>query len=594
MSALSIVGQILTLVGSLGLFLFGMKLMSESLQKVAGNRMRQILAAMTDNRFKGVLTGILVTTTIQSSSATTVMMVSFVNAGLLSLIGAVGVIMGANIGTTVTAWVISLLGFKISLSLFSLPLIGLSFPLFISKNNFRKSWGEFLIGFAILFIGLQYLKESVPDIRSNPEALSFLSNFTSSGYLSVFIFIVIGTVFTIVIQSSSATMALTLVLCYNGILPFELAAAMVLGENIGTTITANLAAIVANVSAKRAARAHLIFNLFGVFWMLMGFYPFLHAIDYFMENTLSGISLLSTNLSATDFEQVKQDYPVALAVYHTSFNILNTILLFGFAPFIAKVATRMVHGDMEDEEEFRLKYISTALVSTSEISIMQAKKEVANLGSKVQKMFGFITELLILKSHKKYLALLRRIEKYEEITDNMEAEIAVFLTQISEGDISHESSKDIHAMLTIIDDLESAADVIFQISKVMDNNLQRKVKLTVSQTDSILKLILLVNSSIQEMNRNLDRPYQSVSPEKALDLEQKINVMRDDLRQKHADDLKEKKYKHKVGAFYSDMYSMTEKVADYIINVTEAVAETNQKGVAAKQAVRKESDKEAE
>ncbi|WP_286019155.1 Na/Pi cotransporter family protein, partial [Candidatus Venteria ishoeyi] len=257
MEVLAFIGKALTLIGALGLFLYGMKLMSESLQKVAGSKMRQILAAMTNNRFKGVLTGLLVTTTIQSSSATTVMVVSFVNAGLLSLIGAVGVIMGANIGTTVTAWVISLLGFKISLSILSLPIIGLSFPLFFSKNSFRKSWGEFLIGFAILFIGLQFLKESVPDIKSNPEALHFLSSFTNLGYWSVIIFVAIGTVLTIIIQSSSATMALTLVMCYNGILPFELAAAMVLGENIGTTITANIASLVANVSAKRAARAHL-------------------------------------------------------------------------------------------------------------------------------------------------------------------------------------------------------------------------------------------------------------------------------------------------------------------------------------------------
>ena len=265
---LSTIGKFLTLVGALGLFLYGMKLMSEALQKVAGSKMRQILAAMTNSRIKGVFTGILVTTTIQSSSATTVMIVSFVNAGLLSLIASVGVIMGANIGTTITAWIIALLGFKVSLSFLSLPLIGISFPLFFSKNSIRKSWGEFIIGFAILFIGLQFLKESVPDINGNPEALNFLSSFTDLGFLSILIFIGVGTLLTIIIQSSSATMALTLVMCYNGLIPFELAAAMVLGENIGTTITANIAAVVANVSAKRTARAHLIFNIFGVVWMV--------------------------------------------------------------------------------------------------------------------------------------------------------------------------------------------------------------------------------------------------------------------------------------------------------------------------------------
>ncbi len=583
MEFLSIVGQFLTLVGSLGLFLFGMKLMSESLQKVAGNRMREILAAMTDNRLKGVLTGLLVTTTIQSSSATTVMMVSFVNAGLLSLIGAVGVIMGANIGTTVTAWLISIIGFKISLSFLSLPLIGLSFPLFISKNSIRKSWGEFLVGFAVLFIGLQFLKDAVPDIRSNPEALQFLSRFTDSGYFSVFIFVIIGTLFTIIIQSSSATMALTLVLCYNGVLPFELAAAMVLGENIGTTITANLAAIVANVSARRAARAHLIFNLFGVAWMLMVFYPFLRGIDYLMQMWHNSISILATNLDAADFAQIKQDYPIALAMYHSAFNILNTLVLFGFAPFIAQVATRMVPGDEDDEEEFRLKYIGSPLVSTSEIAIMQAKKEVAGLGTKVQKMFGFLTELLTLRPGKKFKSLLARIEKYEDITDNIEGEIADFLTQVTEGEITHESSKDIRAMLTIIDDLESAADVIFQLSRVIDNNVERKLRLPEAQIIAIINLSDLVDSSIGEMIDNLNRPYRQVKAIRATEIEQKINAMRDSLRQKHAGDLKDKKYKHKVGAYYSDLFSMNEKVADYIINVSEALAETNKPSIAAKQ-----------
>ncbi|PLW99998.1 MAG: Na/Pi cotransporter, partial [Marinilabiliales bacterium] len=285
MSVFQIIGQILTLVGSLGLFLFGMKLMSESLQKVAGSRMRSILNAMTQNRFRGVLTGFMITTVIQSSSATTVMIVSFVNAGLLSLTGAIGVIMGANIGTTVTAWIISLMGFKISVSALSLPLIGIFLPLMFSKKGKRKSWGEFVLGFAILFMGLQFLKDSVPDVNTNPEFFNFLAQYTNAGYASIMLFVLIGTLLTVVIQSSSATMALTLVLCYNGVIPFELAAAMVLGENIGTTITANIAAIVANVSAKRAARAHFLFNVFGGLWILLLFHPFLSAIDFFIQRS---------------------------------------------------------------------------------------------------------------------------------------------------------------------------------------------------------------------------------------------------------------------------------------------------------------------
>lgn len=570
MEILAIAGKILTMIGALGLFLFGMKLMSESLQKVAGNKMRQILSAMTNNRFKGVLTGLLVTTTIQSSSATTVMVVSFVNAGLLSLIGAVGVIMGANIGTTVTAWVISLLGFKISLSFLSLPIIGLSFPLFFSKNSFRKSWGEFLVGFAILFIGLQFLKESVPDIKNNPGTLELFSYFTNSGFLSVLTFVLIGSLLTIIIQSSSATMALTLVMCYNGILPFELAAAMVLGENIGTTITANLASIVANVSAKRAARAHLIFNLFGVFWMLLVFHPFLRGIDYFIQEK-HGVSILATNLSEQDFDSIKQTYPIALSIFHTAFNILNTSFLIWFSTFIAKIASKMVPDDEEDDEEFRLKYIDSGIFSTGEISTLQAKNEIALFGKRIEKMFLMIPELLSEIPPKKYEKLLKKISKYEDITDNMEVEIATYLTRIAEDDISHDSSKKIRAMLKIVDDMESVGDIIFRLSKIIDNSIKRKVILTSGQHNSLSELFALLNEAFVEMNKNLELSFAAVNPKRAHELEKKINEKRNQLRHQHVDDLKEKKYKHKLGTFYSDVFSISEKVGDYVINVTEAI-----------------------
>ena len=565
-------GKILTLVGSLGLFLYGMKLMSEALQKVAGGRMRQILAAMTNNRIKGALTGFLVTTTIQSSSATTVMVVSFVNAGLLSLIGAVGVIMGANIGTTVTAWIISLLGFKISLSFLSLPLIGISFPFFFSKNSLKKSWGEFIIGFAILFLGLQFLKESVPDINNNAGVLNFLSSFTDLGYISILIFVIIGTILTVIIQSSSATMALTLVMCYNGLIPFELAAAMVLGENIGTTITANIAAFVANVSAKRAARAHLLFNTFGVIWMLIVFHPFLRGIDHFMQHYHS-ISILSTDLSQADYESIKQEYPIALSIFHTSFNILNTLMLIGFASFIAKIATKMVSEDEEDDEEFRLQYINSGLFSTSELSIMQAKNEISNFGNRIEKMFMFIPALLLEKRPKKYDKFLSRIEKYEQITDNIELEIATYLTRISEDEMTHDSSKKIRAMLKIIDDMESVGDVVYQLSIIIDAANQRKLILTNEQRNSLNEMFELVREAFVEMNKNLVASYQEVDPAIAYLIEQKINEKRNIMRHNHVDDLKEKKYKHKVGTYYSDVFSLTEKVGDYIINVTEAIVE---------------------
>ncbi len=568
----SILGKVLTLVGSLGLFLFGMKLMSEALQKVAGSKMRHILAKMTNKRIKGVFTGILVTTTIQSSSATTVMVVSFVNAGLISLIAAVGVIMGANIGTTITAWLISILGFKISLSFLSLPLIGISFPFFFSKNSKRKSWGEFIIGFAILFIGLQFLKESVPDINANPEALNFLSSFTDLGFFSVLIFVMIGTILTILIQSSSATMALTLVMCYNGLIPFELAAAMVLGENIGTTVTANIAAMVANISAKRAARAHLIFNLFGVIWMLSVFPYFLEGIDYFLHQK-HGISILNTHLSQADFESIKNLYPIALSLFHTTFNIINTLVLIGFASVIAKIATRMVPDKGEDDEEFRLKYINSSLFSTSEIAIVQARKEISIFGMRIEKMFSFINSIMQDSKPKKYYKILAKIEKYEQITDNLELEIAAYLTKISEGEISHESSKKIRGMLKMIDDMESIGDSIYQLSRIIDNYNQSKSKFTEIQKEAIKEIFVLVEHAFKEMNVNLKTGFNDVNVQGAIDIEEQINKKRNMLRQQHIEDLKEKKYKHKTGTYYSDMFSLYERIGDYIFNVSEAMQE---------------------
>ncbi|MDX9697511.1 MAG: Na/Pi cotransporter family protein, partial [Bacteroidales bacterium] len=335
----------LTLVGALGFFLYGMKVMSESLQKVAGDKMRSILAKMTSNPVKGVLTGVLITAIIQSSSATTVMVVSFVNAGLLSLIESIGVIMGANIGTTVTAWLISLLGLKVNISVLSLPLIGIGFPLLFSKKNKRKYWGEFIIGFAMLFLGLDFLKNSVPNINSYPEILSFLADYTSNGVWSYLLFLGIGTALTIIIQSSSATMALTLVMCNNGWISYDIAAAMVLGENIGTTITANLAASIANVSAKRAARAHLLFNILGVFW-----------VSFFLPYILRLIALFMTNSGANSPFEDPHSIPVALSIFHTSFNIINTLIFIWFTKFIALLVTKLV-PQKEDSEDFRLQHI---------------------------------------------------------------------------------------------------------------------------------------------------------------------------------------------------------------------------------------------
>ena len=378
-----------TLIGSLGLFLYGMKLMSEALQKVAGDRMRAILSAMTKNRLTGVLTGILITALIQSSSATTVMVVSFVNAGLLTLVQSITVIMGANIGTTVTAWIISLLGFKVSISSIAVPLIALAIPFVFSSNNKRRYMGEFIIGFALLFMGLDGLKTNAPDLNANPSMLAFVQNYTDMGFLSVLLFLFIGALLTVIVQASAATMAITLIMCANGWIPFELAAAMVLGENIGTTITANLAAIPANVSAKRAAFSHLIFNIFGVIWMLVLFYPFTHMVSFLVERMGVGdprdliefarsipeetMQLIINNSSELTAEQAGLheqylNYQVstsyALSLFHTLFNVTNTFVMIWFVKPIANIVSFIIKKK-ETDEEFQLKYISTGMLSTS-------------------------------------------------------------------------------------------------------------------------------------------------------------------------------------------------------------------------------------
>ncbi|NNF20947.1 MAG: Na/Pi cotransporter family protein [Saprospiraceae bacterium] len=365
-------GDILTLLGSLGLFLYGMKVMSDALMKVAGDKMRTILATMTANRFYAVLTGFMITSVIQSSSATTLMVVSFANASLLTLVESVGVIMGANIGTTVTAWLITILGFKVSMSTIALPLVGLGFIILMSKKKTRKDWGYFIIGFAILFIGLQFLKDSVPDIKNNPGALEFLAKYTELGYLSVLLFLIIGTVLTLIVQSSSATMALTLVMCNEGWIPFDMAAAMVLGENIGTTITANLAAIVANYKAKRTARAHLIFNIMGVIWMMALFYPFLNGVDWFVSSR-NGISPF---VEATAI-------PVAISVFHTAFNIFNTLLLIGLVYPIAKLVEYIVPERIDPEKSIdQPMYLNDADLDYPQTGLVALYRESARLFEK--------------------------------------------------------------------------------------------------------------------------------------------------------------------------------------------------------------------
>ena len=555
-------GQFLSLIGSLGLFLFGMKLMSESLQKVAGDRMRNILAAMTSNRFKSILTGMLITMVIQSSSATTVMVVSFVNAGLISLVQSIGVIMGANIGTTATAWLISLLGFKFSISAIALPLVGVGFPFLFSKNVNRKSWGELIVGFAILFLGLDYLKDSVPNISENPQVLEFFQNYTSQGFFSVLLFIGIGTILTMIIQSSSATMALTLVMCNNGWMSFELAAAMVLGENIGTTITAVLASTVANVYAKRAARAHLIFNVFGVLWMLIVFSYFIRAIGHSIVY-FGGVS---------PFES-PQSTPVALSLFHTSFNVMNVLVQVMFTPVIVKVVTFMVPHRKGEDEEFRLRHLEIGLLSTVELSLLQAYKEVNIYATRTYRMYGFFKELFTETNEKKYKELFDRIEKYEEISDRVEVEIATYLTKVSTSELSEESSKRMQSMLKIISDIESMSDSNYTLAKTIRRKRKANIWFNQEIRDNLNQMFSLVDDAFHVMLGNLQEDYTKINLGPAYEAEEKINQYRNKLRKQHLKNVEEDKYKYQAGVIYHDLFSEAEKLADFIINISEDIAE---------------------
>ena len=555
----SILGA-LQLIGALGFFIYGMKIMSEGIQKIAGNKMRQFLGAMTSNRFAGIFTGFTTTALIQSSSATTVMIVSFVNAGLLTLRQSIGVIMGANIGTTITAWIITILGFKIKMDVLALPIIAFGLPLMFSSNNKYKALSEFLIGFALLFLGLDALKGAVPDISNNPEILHFLEEWTSMGILSTLLFVGIGTIVTVVVQSSSAAMALTLVLCADGIIPFEAAAAMVLGENIGTTITANLAAMVGNIHAKRTARAHLIFNLFGVIWMVVAFNGVTAGIDKYM--VASGAQSPFVTAAAI---------PAALSIFHTVFNIANAVFLIGLVDFIARTVTKMVPSK-GDDEEFRLEYIDTGIMLTPELSIMEAKKEVAKFGKITVRMSGFIRTLLLESDPKKKKKLNEKIKKYEEITDQMEIEISTYLAKVSENEMTTLTSQRLRGMLSIVNDLERIGDIFYQMSKSLERKEEEKIWFTPEQRNNVIKILSKVDEAFEIMLKNLESDYGTELMESAVEKEKEINELRNELRIAHLKDMQNKNYSFKGGMVYNDIFSSCEKIGDHIVNVSEGVA----------------------
>lgn len=571
MEALNIIVRILTIAGSIGLFLFGMKHMSNSLQIVAGNRMRNILSTMTSNPFRGIMSGLAVTGTVQSSSAVTVMVVSFVNAGLLSLAEATSLIMGANIGTTVTAWLISFFGFSMNIYIIFLPLIGFTFPLLFSRKSRNRSWGEFFVGLAILFIGLQLLKDNVPNIQSNAEILDFLHVYTDKGYLSILIFVLIGTILTIIVQSSSATIALTLVLCYNGLISFELAAAMVLGENLGTTVTANLAAIVANSSARKSARIHFLFNLIGIILIL----PFFTLIMKGYNNITSTLFNFSVfDYQGIDNPEIRNSIPLILASFHSLFNIIATLVLVGFTPALIKLSGFLVRKS-DEKEQYHLRFFSGGLSSISELSTIQAKKQIVEYAQKVITMFNLIPELLLEKDDKKYSRLLKKIDKYEDSIDLNEVEIAKYLSRLSEDEVSLATSKKIRSMLKIIDEIESIGDTCHVMARNIKIKNNKKVWFNQEMRDNLFNMFNLVKEAMAEMAENLDADYKKANTERSYKIEDEINSLRDKLKAKHLKDINKNIYPYESGTYYSDMISSCEKIGDYIMNITTAIAEMN-------------------
>ena len=559
---MDIVFQVLKLLGSIGLFLYGMTLMSEGLQKVAGEKMRNVLAAMTSNSFKRVLTGLFITSIIQSSSATTVMVVSFVNAGLLTLTQSVGVIMGANIGTTVTAWIISLLGFKFDISIFSIPLVGVGFVLMMFKSKKKKSLGELIIGFALLFLGLTFLKDSVPDLKSNPEIFAFLQQWTNFGFGSVLIFVLIGTILTMIMQSSSATMALTLVMASYGWIPFELAAAMVLGENIGTTITANIAASVANVSARRAALAHTVFNVFGVIWVLALYKPVMFVVS---KVTIAVFSIDPyTNTEAILY---------GISFLHTLFNVTNTLLLVWFTPQIVKLVTKVIKSK-ETEEVFRLKYIQGGILSTAELSLTQAKQEIVDFAKLGKQQFIYAREALTVCETDKFEELYNKLEHYEQIADKVELEIANYLNNVAEGELSEESARRLQAMYTIISEIESIGDSGYNIARILNRKKIHGKSFTPDMVKKLDHMFVILDKAFDNMIENLNRGYTKIEDiSNAVDSEEEINEYRNILKEEHLLSLEHNKYNYQTGVYYMDIVAECETTGDYIINVSEAIIE---------------------
>lgn len=593
----------LGLLGAVGLFLYGMKVMSEGLQKAAGDRLRNILSAMTRNRFTGTITGFFITALIQSSSASTVMVVSFVNAGLMTLAQSMAVIFGANVGTTFTAWVIALFGFKVDISAFALPLIGLAVPLLFSKKSRTKSMGEFTIGFAFLFMGLDMISKYVPDLQSNPEMFAFLQRYASMGFGSVLIFALVGLLVTMIIQSSAAMFAITLIMCSKGWITFDLACALVLGSNIGTTITPLLASMSGNVAAKRTAMGHLMFNLLGTVWVLAIFYPFVNLNSWITEEIGQGDPTALYNyvndLKATNPGVYNQLYAAALptdpgdvlhyrgivsqmqvsvsfglSIFHTVFNLINLSIMIWLTNVYVKIVEWLVPARHHGDDEFQLKFISGGMLSAAELNIAQAEKEISVFAERVGRMLPMARELVHTKDGSDdFNKIYSRLEKYEEISDRMELEIANYLNRCAEGRLSNESKRRIAAMLSIDSEIESIADCCLGVGKI----LLRKQQANVTFNEEIYKNIDLMFDYVGKAMDNVllllgklenEDEHEIIS---SYNREREINNLRNQLRTANVENINERHYEYQSGIYYMDIVSTLEKTGDYIINVVDTI-----------------------
>ena len=559
------------LIGALALLMFGMKSMSDSLQKMAGPQLRHVLGTMTTNRLTGILTGTLITAAVQSSTATTVMTVSFVNAGLLTLAQAISVIMGANIGTTLTAWIMSA-GFSFNITDFVWPAFFIAIILIYSKK--RKIIGDFIFGISFMFLGLGTLRQTGidMDLAHNQPVLEFFASFDPHSFQTTITFLIIGSILTMCVQSSAAVMAITMILCSTGVLPIYQGIALVMGENIGTTVTSNVAALTANTQARRAAMAHMVFNIFGVLWILCIFHPFIHLVcgwvgfDDAMEKTDPHFVANATKLS------------FVLAAFHTTFNLANTFILVWFIPQIEKLVCKIIRPKKNtDEDDFRLRFIQSGIMKTPEISVLEAQKEIHCFAERIQRMFGMVKTLLGETNEEKFVKLYSRIEKYEGISDNMEIEIAKYLDQVSDSHLSDETKAKIRAMLREISEIESIGDSCFNIARTLNRRFKSKEDFITSQYEHMHQMMELTDNALTQMNITLVGHKGDNDANLSFNIENEINNYRNQLKNQNILDVNNKEYDYQMGVYYMDIIAECEKLGDYVVNVVEASSDVKEK-----------------